>query len=80
MTLIQEAASIMEKMPKKNQQLVVDLLRVLSQNAEPHHAKQTLSVPFKRTGKGHFNLPKDFDEHFDDMNDEIASMFYGEDA
>lgn len=38
--------------------------------------------PFKRTGKakGVFNLSADFDEHFDDMNDEIAAMFYGENA
>ena len=80
MTLIQEAASIMEKMPKKNQQLAVDLLRVISQNMGRPQTKQTASVPFRRTGKAHFNLPKDFDEHFDDMNNEIASMFYGENA
>jgi hypothetical protein len=33
---------------------------------------------FKRTGKSDFVLPADFDEHFDDLNDEIATMFMGE--
>ena len=36
------------------------------------------SISSKRTGKSKFDLPEDFDEHFDDLNDEIASMFYGE--
>lgn len=78
MTLIQEAASIMERMPRKNQQLIVDLLRAISRNTEPIQTEQPASVPFKRTGKAKFDLPKDFDEHFDDMNDEIASLFNGE--
>ena len=78
MTLIQEATSIMERMPRKNQQLVVDLLRMISQNMELSVTDQRASVPFKRTGKAHFSLPADFDERFDDMNEEIASMFYGE--
>ena len=29
-------------------------------------------------GKDIIKLPDDFYEHFDDMNDEIAAMFYGE--
>jgi len=68
MTLVQEAAEIMNKMPRHSQELVLDLLRMMNYNA----------IPFKRTGKSNFNLPPDFDEHFDDSNEEIASMFYGE--
>ncbi len=29
MTMVQEAASIMEKLPRRNQQIVLDLLRVM---------------------------------------------------
>lgn len=38
--------------------------------------------PFRRTGlaKGLINLPDDFDEHFNDMDAEIAAMFYGEET
>ena len=36
------------------------------------------SVPYKRTGRVSFNLPPDFDAHFDDADDEIAKIFYGE--
>ena len=34
---------------------------------------------FRRTGqaKGLIKLPEDFDEHFSDMDAEIAEMFYG---
>ena len=35
---------------------------------------------FRRTGiaNGTVDFPKDFDEHFDDLNEEIAVMFYQE--
>lgn len=44
-------------------------------NTEPEAAKQ----PFKRTGlaKGLVELPEDFDEHFNDLDGEIAEMFDG---
>ena len=36
MTLVQEAMSIMETMPRKNQQIVLDLLRVMSNSLAFH--------------------------------------------
>ena len=66
MTLVQEAAQIMEKMPIKNQRIVVDLLRMMSVGITPVDAESMVNVPFKRTGKSKFNLPADFDEHFDE--------------
>ena len=78
MTLIQEATGIMEKMPRKNQQMVVDLLKMMYIGVETVNSANTETTEFKRTGKSDFNLPIDFDEHFDDINDEIAVMFSGE--
>ena len=42
-------------------------------------AKSIDDHSFRRTGlfKEAFNMPEGFDEHFDDMNDEIAKMFLG---
>lgn len=79
MTLLQEATEIMAKMPLKSQQVVVELLRVMSVNTASTETKKSPTLEFKRTGKSRFNLPADFDEHFDDMNDEIALLFSGED-
>ncbi len=80
MTLIQEATGIMEKMPRRSQQIVVDLLKMIYSGVETADSTNTGTTEFKRTGKSNFNLPADFDEHFDDMNDEIAIMFSGESA
>ena len=79
MTLIQEAYLLMQKQPESNLQIIVDMLHAMNIK-QPSVDVSGSSQPFKRTGlaKGVFNLPADFDEHFDDMNDEIASMFYGE--
>lgn len=77
MTLVQEATEIMKKMPEKNQQIVVDLLRIMSGSAVLHNDSNKNNEPFKRTGQSDFNLPPDFDEHFDDANEEIARLFYG---
>ena len=81
MTLMQEAYLLMQKQPESNQQIIVDMLHAMNVK-QPTVDISTSAKPFKRTGqaKGVFNLPADFDEHFDDMNDEIAAMFYGEDA
>lgn len=76
MTLIQEATEIMKKMPERNQQVVVDLLRIMSSSVVLQSDVNNRTT-FKRTGKSDFNLPPDFDEHFDDANEEIAQMFYG---
>ena len=78
MTLVQEATAILEKMPRKSQQVVVDLLRMMANDTAAHRMAGEDSISFKRTGKSSFDLPADFDEHFDDMNDEIASMFLGD--
>ena len=78
MTMVQEAARIMEGMPRKKQQVVLDLLRVMSQGTSVSENQQETVKGFRRTGKTKFQLPADFDEHFDDMNHEIAAMFAGE--
>lgn len=80
MTLIEEATVLLENMPQKKQLMAIDLLRLLSNDfsgAENKRMNQK-NVPFKRTGKSDFNLPDDFDEHFDDLNEEIASLLCGE--
>lgn len=76
MSPIQEAYMLMQHQPESNIQLIVNLLRAM-----PVKVDSTLTVPrsFKRTGiaKGKLELPDDFDEHFDDLNEEIAESFYG---
>ena len=78
MTMVQEAARIMERMPRKKQQIVLDLLRMMNTGSETTVARSGVQSATKRTGKADFKLPADFDEHFDDLNDEIAAMFSGE--
>ena len=78
MTLVQEAMSLMETMPIKNQQIVLELLKMLSASSESAVMPNLHENGFKRTGKSKFSLPADFDERFDDLNGEIASMFMGE--
>ncbi|MBO6113318.1 MAG: hypothetical protein J6P45_09765 [Lachnospiraceae bacterium] len=79
MTLMQEAYLLMQKQPDSNLRIIVDMLHAMNIK-QPESDVAVSSKPFKRTGqaKGVFKLPADFDEHFDDMNDEIASLFYGE--
>ena len=78
MTLVQEAVIIMERLPVKSQQVVVDLLKMLSGSSEAAAMPNQQKAGFKRTGRSDFSLPVDFDEHFDDLNGEIAAMFMGE--
>ena len=78
MTLVQQATTMMERLPVRSQQVVVDLLKVLSGISESTMRPDVQEVGFKRSGKSGFSLPADFDEHFDDLNDEIAAMFMGE--
>lgn len=80
MTMVQEATRIMESMPKNKQQIVLDLLRVMNQDTAGTENKRDAASGFKRSGKTKFQLPADFDEHFDDLNDEIAALFGGETA
>ena len=67
----------MEKMPGRNQQIIVDLLKAMYSGTDSTD-EAIVKEEFKRTGKTHFNLPEDFDAHFDDLNEEIASSFLGE--
>lgn len=78
MTMIQEVTHIMLQMPKRKQQVVLDLLRMMNHDADWSASNQRDKAKFRRTGKAKFKLPADFDEHFDDMNDEIAAMFAGD--
>ena len=78
MTLVQQATTMMEKLPVRSQQVVVDLLKMLSGYSESAVMPEACETGFKRTGKSDFSLPADFDEHFDDLDDEIAAMFMGE--
>lgn len=77
MTLIQEATGIMEKMPIRNQQIIVDLLKAMYSGIESTDDSK-VKAGFSRTGKAQFNLPADFDAHFDDLNEEIAASFLGD--
>ena len=80
MTLIEEAAILLENMPQKKQRMAIDLLRMISNDFydEENRRINQNTEQFKRTGKSNFNLPDDFDEHFDDLNNEIASLFCGD--
>jgi len=78
MTLVQEATEIMKKMPIRNQQVVVDLLKMMNTSVITRNNTNYGNAGFKRTGKANFKLPAGFDEHFDDMNSEIAAMFEGD--
>ena len=78
MTLVQQATNMMEKLPIRSQQVVVDLLKMLSGYSESGVKPGNRETEFRRTGKSDFVLPADFDEHFDDLNGEITAMFMGE--
>ena len=78
MTLVQQATNMMEKLPVRSQQVVVDLLKMLSGYSESAVMPGAREAGFRRTGKSDFVLPADFDEHFDDLNGEITAMFMGE--
>lgn len=80
MTLVQQATNMMEKLPVRSQQVVVDLLKMLSGYSESDAVLDVHEPGFKRTGKSYFALPADFDERFDDLNGEIAAMFMGDET
>lgn len=78
MAPIQEAYVLMQGQPESNIKLIIDLLHSMT----PHKGKtesNAATQPFKRTGlaKGIIQLPEDFDEHFDDLDEEISELFYG---
>ena len=81
MTLMQEAYTLMQQQPESNIKILVDLLKTMSPGVHIVQNRRTaLTDASKRTGvaRGTVVFPPDFDEHFDDLNDEIAAMFMGE--
>ena len=77
MTLHQEAYNLIQEQPESNLKIIIDLLKAL-RTANLSNDNKSDQV-FSRTGVGKdvIKLPEDFLEHFDDSNDEIAKMFYG---
>lgn len=73
-TPIQEAYALMQQQPESNIKIIVELLQKMLPAPKEENVK-----PFRRTGvaKGLVQFPKDFDEHFDDLNSEIGEMFNG---
>lgn len=47
MTLVQEAMSIMERMPRRNQQIVLDLLRAMSSSRSDFDEQSELNADTK---------------------------------
>jgi len=78
MTLQQEAYNLIQEQPESNLKIIIDLLKAL-RTANLSNDNKSDQV-FSRTGVGKdvIKLPEDFLEHFDDSNDEIAKMFYGD--
>ena len=75
MTPIQEAYALMQQQPESNIKIIVELLQRMVPTVKDADSLQ----PFRRTGraKGLVIFPKDFDEHFDDLNEEISNEFSG---
>lgn len=75
MTPIQEAYALMQQQPESNIKIIVELLQRMVPAGKDADSLQ----PFRRTGraKGLVIFPKDFDEHFDDLNEEIGNEFSG---
>ena len=75
MNPVQEAYILLQRQPESNVRIILDLLRAMP--AKSHQAVIS-HQPFRRTGmaRGKVHLPDDFDEHFDDLNEEIAESFY----
>ena len=73
--MIGSVFSIPSLLDSVGEESVNEMLSGYSESAVMPDAHKT---GFKRTGKSDFVLPADFDEHFDDLNDEIATMFMGE--
>ena len=79
MTLMQEAYTLMQRQPESNIKLLVDLLKTWPSSSASNRKTITTNT-FKRTGiaRGTVEFPPDFDEHFDDLNEEIVAMFMGD--
>ena len=66
MTLVQEAMSIMETMPRKNQQIVLDLLRVMS-NSLAFHKQPVRNTETKMRAAG-MDLAGLWEEHENELS------------
>lgn len=68
-TPIQEAYALMQP-PESNIKIIVELLHRMVSDGTDTDSLQ----PFRRTGraKGQVIFPKDFNKHFDDLNEEIG--------
>ena len=81
MTIKQEAYTLIMQQPDGNVRILVDLMKAMSSGVHALPNRQaTATRTAKRTGiaRGTVDFPSDFDEHFDDLNSEIAEMFVGE--
>lgn len=79
MTLVQEATNLMQRMPEQNVRLVVELLRTMNPVADKAADMLSSNPRARRIGAAvnEISLPDDFDEQFDALDEEIATMFYG---
>jgi len=78
MTLQQEAYSLIQEQPENNLKIIIDLLKALGTANLSKNNKSGEVITRTGVGKDVIKLPDDFLEHFDDSNDEIAKMFYGD--
>lgn len=78
--LQQEACNLIQEQSEHDLVIFIEILKALKarqkKDNEPFSAERLVRFG---AGKGEFKLPEGFFEHFDDTNDEIAKMFYGED-
>ena len=59
-------------------QIIIDLLKALGTANLSKNNKSGEVITRTGVGKDVIKLPDDFLEHFDDSNDEIAKLFYGD--
>ena len=78
MTLQQEAYSLIQEQPESNLRIIIDLLKAFGTPNLSKNNKSDQVITRTGVGKDVIKLPDDFLEHFDDSNDEIAKMFYGD--
>ena len=72
MTLKQEAIQLLENQPEMIVTAMIDLMKAL-----PKRKRQYKKI-LLRPGKGIISLSDEYINHFDDDNEEIAALFYGD--
>lgn len=75
MSPIEEAVRLLRTQPEENVRIIVELLRAMQTNGRPAGTGKRFGA-----GRGEITLPEGFFEHFDDANEEIAGMFFGDSA